>query len=461
MAQGVITRAATAKWQEDPVGSLLEMLQEQKQRQETLAAEQVESINCLTASVQEQYHRTSEWQRETESRVDRLQEDLRGVGEMLQERLKSAEDSLEEMQSFQEQLRCSQTEKLQELHQMVLGLGEVKLEEAAEKKPASLEVKSDGKSSLRIDALEFAPLEYLEEPADTGGAGTGEPDIMDEGVARRPMHKPSVYDGKTPWEAYSTQFEMLASLNHWTQAEKATYLAVSLRGSALTVLTNLTEVQRGNYTTLTTALKNRYGTGHQTELNRAKLRGRFRQRDETLPALAEDVERLARLAYPDAPNSMITILAMEQFIDALQDDDTKLRIRQLRPATLQQALETALEMESYYLAGRQRKSVREARLESPPRRQQQQHNGRGNFSESKVLEKLQECMEVFQNCMGERGLSPRAGRFQSSRRNQLICWGCKQRGHFRWECPNQKQVGGTEKRESRLASTPPPSGNER
>ena len=44
---------------------------------------------------------------------------------------------------------------------------------------------------------------------------------------------------------------------------------------------------------------------HQTELNRTKLKARVRQRDEGLPELAEDVERLARLVYPDAPASMI------------------------------------------------------------------------------------------------------------------------------------------------------------
>ena len=78
----------------------------------------------------------------------------------------------------------------------------------------------------------------------------------------------------------------------------------------------------------------RFGTGHQTELNRAKLRGRFQQREETLLALAEDVERLTRLAYPEADEMMVMTLAKDQFIDALQDDDMKLRIQQLHPQNL-------------------------------------------------------------------------------------------------------------------------------
>ena len=76
-------------------------------------------------------------------------------------------------------------------------------------------------------------------------------------------------------EAYATQFELLAELNKWSEVEKATHLAVSLRGTALTVLTNLTPERRRDYNTLTAALENRFGSGHQAELNRAKLQGRL------------------------------------------------------------------------------------------------------------------------------------------------------------------------------------------
>lgn len=68
------------------------------------------------------------------------------------------------------------------------------------------------------------------------------------------------------------QFEMLADLNGWTDVEKATYLAVNLKGSALTVLSNLPAQSRSDYVTLTAALDSRFGGAHQAELNRARLR---------------------------------------------------------------------------------------------------------------------------------------------------------------------------------------------
>ena len=92
-----------------------------------------------------------------------------------------------------------------------------------------------------------------------------------------------------------------------------------------------------------------------------RLKSRTRHRDETLAELAEDVERLTRLAYPGATKDMIQVLAQDQFVDALVEEDVRLRIRQNKPVTLRDALRIALELESYQLASRQRvKYVREA-----------------------------------------------------------------------------------------------------
>ena len=233
---------------------------------------------------------------------------------------------------------------------------------------------------MRPQAKPFSPFPSA---LSRGGSVDAEGDGGEVRSAAR--HKPIAFDGRSSWEAYSTQFEMLAKLNRWSSDEKAAHLAVSLRGSA-------DESVGGAATELHGTGSGRFGTGHQTELNRAKLRTRVQRREEVLPALAEDVERLTRLAYPDALEGMITTLAKDQFIDALQDGDTRLRIRQLRPPTLQRALELALEMESCNLAGRQRgPAVREVRVEATGRRRPP-----SSTSQGKVLEKLQECLQALQ-----------------------------------------------------------------
>ena len=166
---------------------------------------------------------------------------------------------------------------------------------------------------LRPGAPVFVPS--LCPPTDPGGDATA----LAGGGAQ--LQKPPPFDGRSPWDAYKLQFEMLSTVNGWSNAQKATYLAVSLRGPALTVLTNISEDHRGDYDVLIAALDKRFGSAHRAELNRVKLRGRVRKREETLPELAEEVEHLARLAYLDAAVETVEILAKDQFIDALPEEE--------------------------------------------------------------------------------------------------------------------------------------------
>jgi len=101
------------------------------------------------------------------------------------------------------------------------------------------------------------------------------------------------------------QFQMLAQINGLTDAQKATYLTVSLKRPALTVLSNWAA-----------GLDTRFGYAHQAELYRLCLKNRVRSGEESLPELAEDIERLTRLAYPNATAPMIEMLAKDQFVDA-------------------------------------------------------------------------------------------------------------------------------------------------
>lgn len=161
------------------------------------------------------------------------------------------------------------------------------------------------------------------------------------------VQKPTSFDASTVWEAYYAQFEIVSKLNNWNDYQKAAYLATSLKVPALAVLGNLAPENRQNLEVLVSALGNRFGSSHQTDLSRVRFKNRVKQRDESLPEMSEDIERLSRLAYPDAPPTLRDVLARDQFMDALPDEDIRLRIKQERPQTLRKALEMALELESF------------------------------------------------------------------------------------------------------------------
>ena len=367
------TRAAKKQQElEEQLASLIGLVRQQQVRQEELAQHQEQQVERLVKEQQQwaQHHgdqvknlmkdQQQQWeqvalqQRATDERTNSIHADLQTTKETVGARLHAVEEECSALQEAQrvlaEELRGEQEAFQEDIRRKVdtwtTGAGAPNLGGAA------------GTQPLRATATEFIPSRV--------GASDGTPEGLEPGAGDGPastsgrISRPPPYDGRSAWDAYRTQFEMLAEMNRWSNKEKATYLAVSLRGSALTVLSNLPIDSRCDYEALATALESRFGFTHQAELNRMKLRSRTRRREETLPELAEDIERLVRLAYPDAAPLMLEVLAKDQFVDALADEDMRLRVRQSRPATLRKAVEAALELESYQLASRQRsnKTVR-------------------------------------------------------------------------------------------------------
>ncbi|CAC5407814.1 unnamed protein product [Mytilus coruscus] len=131
--------------------------------------------------------------------------------------------------------------------------------------------------------------------------------------------KPPVYDGTPSWQDYLVQFKQLGKRNQWTQEDKAMELAVSLRGAAVSILSDLGLPDRENYNCLVSALAARFEPTNQSEIFRSKVKSRVREKGETLPELAQDVKRLVRFAYPTAGVELRDQLALDCFIDSLGD----------------------------------------------------------------------------------------------------------------------------------------------
>ncbi|VDI00523.1 Hypothetical predicted protein [Mytilus galloprovincialis] len=103
--------------------------------------------------------------------------------------------------------------------------------------------------------------------------------------------------GKT----YIVHFEMIAEINGWDENTKALELATCLRGSAQAILSDLRPDLRRSYAHLVAALTSRFQPSNQAELYRAQMKGKSRNKDQSLPELAQDIKRVTRLAYPTAP----------------------------------------------------------------------------------------------------------------------------------------------------------------
>ncbi|KAL9964426.1 hypothetical protein ACROYT_G028068 [Oculina patagonica] len=185
----------------------------------------------------------------------------------------------------------------------------------------------------------------LRESAREPEVGRGE--IGRRFLVEKPLITPSLFDGKSSWEDYQVQFELIAELNGWDTSVMAIFLAASLSGSAQAVLSDLDESSRKDYHALKGALALRFGNGGQKELFRSELKNRMRQKGETLPELSQAIQRLVRQAYPDAPQSVREVMERDHFLDAIPDTDIRWKVLQARPKNLHDSLIVATEVEAF------------------------------------------------------------------------------------------------------------------
>ena len=240
-----------------------------------------------------------------------------------------------------------------------------------------------------------------------------------------PAHrkKPADFDGKVAWEAYLAQFELLADAQGWSTSERTLQLVSSLRGPALEVLGHLTPAQRLVYASVVEALRRKFGHHQQADVYRARLKARVRARGETLPQLALEVETLVRRAYPAAPEDMVSVLARDHFLDALQDRDLQLYVKQAHPGDVQEALARALELEAFLRTAR---SVGAAEL---PRR--------APHTRELTVRQAQVKKAAGKKHVASGRTSPTG--FRGS------CWSCGQQGHKRSQCAGGKRTRSLER----------------
>ena len=129
------------------------------------------------------------------------------------------------------------------------------------------------------------------------------------------------FNGKTDWEAYQAQFEMIAGKMQWSAAERAFFLASKLTEDALVCITMLSPEERGDYGALVSALRQRFGADLGQWTLSAQLGGRRRRPNETLNALYGDIKVLAQRAYSDMPAAVRNQLARDRFVEALSPLD--------------------------------------------------------------------------------------------------------------------------------------------
>ena len=139
------------------------------------------------------------------------------------------------------------------------------------------------------------------------------------------------------------------------------YLRSSLEKDAGQVLWDYSAETTASLSKMIKLLKERFGEDNQFDKYRLELKSRRRRPNETLRNLQSDIRRLAALALPQLDHRAREMMACDYFIDALDDPDFALKVRERFPKDLDAALRVALQLEVWS------KDVEQSYLESKRR----------------------------------------------------------------------------------------------
>ena len=172
---------------------------------------------------------------------------------------------------------------------------------------------------------------------------------------------PEKFDGSTPLSIFLTQMDTCAVYNGWSDSDKLAHMRLALRGNAAQLLS--TQADISTYSKLVERITMRFGTDGQSSLFKAQLRARRRGPTETLQSLYQDISRLMAFAYPGPESTHSDAVAVDAFVDAIDDEKLELRIHDREPRNLDEAFKAAVTLEANQKT-RTRKN--EGNVEQPP-----------------------------------------------------------------------------------------------
>ena len=172
-----------------------------------------------------------------------------------------------------------------------------------------------------------------------------------------------------------------------------------------------------------------------------RLQNRIQNAEESLVEFAGSLRMLADRSYPSWTADQCRDILMSQFIHGIQSPSIQLHLMREKPDTLDDALQRAVQHESVESAQKRLHKEKKRGAESLAVNQEggEAVNAVGGPS-SKVDELAQKVRELSEEIARLHSQSQQAkATYQPGRdRSNIVCWGCRGRGHIKRYCPGRR-----------------------
>ena len=252
--------------------------------------------------------------------------------------------------------------------------------------------------------------------------------------------KVPTFNGKGDVELFLTQIQEIALSQEWDEETIVLKAREGLSGPAQ-------ECGRsGTWQGIVDTLRLHYGlTATEAE---AKLASYRRTQGVSLAEFSTEIKKLVNVAYADAEEPVRQRLTMERFKLGVNHPGVQGHLLARQPETLEDMVragnEFLLVTKSSLAQGQPR--VREVDDTKEEQVRQVTTDGADIQTITKAVEALTKELSELKNKLdkSERGSHSKGGRSGRPPQKQDGCWGCKQTGHIRKECPTNPWPAGNE-----------------
>lgn len=269
----------------------------------------------------------------------------------------------------------------------------------------------------------------------------GERAVMDSTrFVRMSLRPPTRFAAGTDFKLWLTRFEMYVQQASIAETQKVKELLALLEDEPFRVVTHCGLLETGDYPAVTACLKQHYAPdGNELEWQ-YKLQTRTQKPGEQLADFAGALRVLAEKAYPSWSAEQRKEILKSQFIQGIRSSSVQLWLMREMPGTMDEALSIANRQETVEMAQKrlhkEKHQVTETlAVETDTSREQNSANAIRCSKPSEIEELTTQVRQLAGEVALLRG--ERGGKLRG-----LVCWGCRERGHIRRNCPKQRKQQG-------------------